>query len=577
MATLYRKYRPQNFKEVVGQNHIKLTLEHEIESGKLAHAYLFCGPRAVGKTTLARVLAKAVNCLDRKEGEHEPCDKCLNCEEIKAGRSLDTIEIDAASHTGVDNVRENIIAQARVAPSRLKYKVFIIDEAHMLSISAFNALLKVLEEPPEYVIFILCTTETHKVPTTIISRCQRFDFRRISVSDVVKKLSYIAKTEKINIDKSILEAVARQSEGHMRDAESLLGQIISVGGKEITREEADLVIPRSDLGEIISLIGLLAKKDASSALGLVNNLIDQGVDLKTFVNDLIEILRKIMFAKINPALAERLGMELGESLEIKMNEASRDLTLSRTVLFIEQFIKAGSELKASFVIQLPVELAVIRLCSAATSQPPSAVNSLGTNIGNNPAPAARTGFTANQKHAVGADAQADQPAAPLTNLSGKTISKDDVLAKWNEVLIKVKKYNHSLSFILRACEPRQIDNTKLCLAFKYKFHKDRVDDTNIRAIIEKVLVEVYSAPLTIEAVVDENLEVGNNERPLEQPPIEQPPLDKGGRGDLKGDLGDVKEDDKNNNSGVPAGSAPEGGQGSMINSLLDTFGGKVVG
>ncbi|PJB19346.1 DNA polymerase III, subunit gamma and tau, partial [Candidatus Falkowbacteria bacterium CG_4_9_14_3_um_filter_36_9] len=190
MATLYRKYRPQNFKEVVGQNHIKLTLEQEVESGKIAHAYIFCGPRAVGKTTLARVLAKAVNCERIKAGEHEPCNKCSSCQDITIGRNMDIMEIDAASHTGVDNVRENIIASTRIFPSRSKYKVFIIDEVHMLSLSAFNALLKIIEEPPAYVLFILCTTEIHKVPTTIISRCQRFDFKRISLSDMTGKLSY---------------------------------------------------------------------------------------------------------------------------------------------------------------------------------------------------------------------------------------------------------------------------------------------------------------------------------------------------------------------------------------------------
>lgn len=550
MATLYRKYRPQNFEEVVGQNHIKLTLEHEIELGKLAHAYLFCGPRAVGKTTLARVLAKAINCLERKEGEYEPCDKCLNCEEIKAGRSLDIIEIDAASHTGVDNVRENIIAQARVAPSRLKYKVFIIDEAHMLSVSAFNALLKILEEPPEFVMFILCTTETHKVPTTIISRCQRFDFRRISVNDAVKKLNYIAKAEKINISKSILEAIARQSEGHMRDAESLLGQIISVGGKEITQEEADLVIPRSDLGEIINLIGLLARKDASSALSLVNNLINQGVDLKAFLNDLIEVLRKIMFTKVNPALAERLGVELGESLEIKANEASKDLTLGQTVLFIEQFIKAKGELKEVFAAQLPIELAVIRLCSAAPADPSR------VNAGYNSALAAKVNAPAGQNSKASAAAPTNR-AAPLAGAPEKNINKDGILAKWNEVLIKIKKHNHSLSFILRVCEPRQINSDKLCLAFKYKFHKDRVDDAAIRPIIEEVLAEVYGIPIAIEAVVDENLEVGNNENSIN-----------------KEDSEGLKENEKNKDNGS---SAPEGGQGNLINNLLDTFGGRVVG
>ncbi|PJB17681.1 DNA polymerase III subunit gamma/tau, partial [Candidatus Falkowbacteria bacterium CG_4_9_14_3_um_filter_38_19] len=356
MATLYRKYRPQNFSEVVGQNHIKLTLEQEIKTGKIAQAYLFCGPRAVGKTTLARIFAKAINCAKKKVNSAEPCNKCLSCEEITAGRALDIIEIDAASHTGVDNVRENIIASARVAPSRSKYKVFVIDEVHMLSISAFNALLKVIEEPPAYVIFILCTTEVHKVPTTIISRCQRFDFKRISVSDIVKKLNYIIKAEQIIVAKSILEEIARYAEGHMRDAESLLGQIVAIGGREISREEADLVIPRSDLNEVLNLLDLLIKKDAGSAIRLINKLVDDGVDLKNFLNDFIEILRKIMLGKLSPQLVEKLAMELGENIELKINQLSQNVALEQILFFLEKFIRIRGEIKVNFIQQLPIEL-----------------------------------------------------------------------------------------------------------------------------------------------------------------------------------------------------------------------------
>src|SRR5680860_74724 len=185
MSTLYRDYRPSNFSQVFGQNHVKIALQNEIASNKLAHAYLFCGPRAVGKTTLARVLAKSVNCPNRKDGNSEPCDTCPSCLSISNGSNLDIVEIDAASNTGVDNVRENIIASARVVSGRGKYRIFIIDEVHMLSISAWNALLKTLEEPPKNVIFISCTTEIHKVPATIISRCERYDFKRISIADIV--------------------------------------------------------------------------------------------------------------------------------------------------------------------------------------------------------------------------------------------------------------------------------------------------------------------------------------------------------------------------------------------------------
>ncbi|PIT89446.1 MAG: DNA polymerase III, subunit gamma and tau, partial [Candidatus Levybacteria bacterium CG10_big_fil_rev_8_21_14_0_10_36_7] len=185
---LYRKYRPQVFSDIVGQNHIKVTLKNEIETGSLGHAYLFSGPRGSGKTTTARIFAKALNCLNRKKNESEPCNKCESCREIIDGNSLDLLEMDAASHTGVDNVRENIIHNSRFTPVKRKYKIFIVDEVHMLSISAFNALLKTLEEPPSYVVFILATTETHKIPLTIKSRCQHFSFGRVGVEDMISKL-----------------------------------------------------------------------------------------------------------------------------------------------------------------------------------------------------------------------------------------------------------------------------------------------------------------------------------------------------------------------------------------------------
>ncbi|MDO8593095.1 MAG: DNA polymerase III subunit gamma/tau [bacterium] len=527
MPTLYRKYRPQNFTEVVGQNHIKITLEQEIKTGQLAHAYLFCGPRAVGKTTLARVLAKAVNCEQRAGGAADPCNACSSCKEITEGRALDIMEIDAASNTGVDNVRDNVIASARVAPAKAKYKIFIIDEVHMLSISAFNALLKLIEEPPAAVIFILCTTEVHKVPATIISRCQRFDFKRISVTDAVKKLSYIIQAEGIKAERGILETIARHADGHMRDAESLLGQIIAISGAEITQAEAELVIPRSDLNEIINLLGLLIKKDAAGAIRLLNQAMDNGLDLKTLIKNTIEILRKLLLIKINSGLLDKLSLEMGEAVELKISQLAGDLTAEQALKFLEKFIKAGAELRTDFISQLSLEMAIVEICLAPAA------------FGHSVSPRTPSVLSA-------AKPQTATPGA-VQNIN---ITNEQIMEKWNEVLAKVKQYNHSLSFILRVCQPRNLTGNQLCLAFKYKFHKDRVSEAAIKNAIEKVLREVYGAQIAIEAVVDENLDVAPNKLVSDEPV------------DLK----------------KPAPpEPPPGEQGNMIDNLLKTFGGKVVG
>jgi len=552
MSTLYRKYRPQNFNEIVGQNHIKIILQHEIESGQPAHAYLFCGPRAVGKTTLARVLAKSVNCAKRAGGKHEPCDKCANCEAITMGKSLDVMEIDAASHTGVDNVRENIIASARVAPVKLKYKIFIIDEVHMLSVPAFNALLKIIEEPPKYVIFILCTTEIHKVPSTIISRCQRFDFKRIGLNDIVKKLNYIVSKEDIEVEKEILEAIARQAEGHMRDAESLLGQIINIGGKKISREEADLVIPRTDLSEAISLIDMLAKKDSASGIRLINKLMDEGVDLKVFNEDLVEILRKMMIQKISPGLTEKIGRELGETLELKLAGVSSAMGLEQIIAALEEFVRVGNEIKNAYIVQMPFEIAIVRLCSPQSAgQAPHVAGQVPQNGGRMPTsrPPVAGPIRVNGEKKEGL--RTDMPKTDVN------INFENVLEKWHELLVRIKKYNHSLSFILRVCQPRNLRGDRLCLAFKYKFHRDRVNDPTIKGLVEKALKEVYELPLTVEAIIDENLEIA-----------EQEPSQAGNGAVASEPNPEIVIEEVN--------EKPAEGGNPMIDRLLKTFGGKIV-
>ncbi|MFA6106815.1 MAG: DNA polymerase III subunit gamma/tau [Patescibacteria group bacterium] len=596
MATLYRKHRPQTFSEVVNQNHVKNTLQQEIAAGKIAHAYLFCGPRGIGKTTLARVFAKAINCETLAKGKYEPCDSCKACLEIKEGRSMDIIEIDAASHTGVDNVRENVIQSARVAPSRLKYKVFIIDEVHMLSPSAFNALLKTIEEPAGFVMFIFCTTEIHKVPATIISRCQRFDFKKIGVAEIVKKLQRIAGEEGVRISVGILEEIARRSEGHMRDAESLLGQLVAIAGessgetgknvKEITDEEASLVIPRSNLGETINLIGFLSRKDAGGAIRLVNNLADEGVDLKNFATNAVEILRKSLLSKVNPGLAENFGRELGDQLEIELRGAAGSLDTERIAFMIEELVKARNETRNSFITQLPLELAIVRICErqgmsaprpeaagrrADKSEPgrvSESLNSYGAR--DNALGKERPG---NEVNKVISDAKTENKIAAEKSLDSKAgaanigarLGAEELLSKWNEVLAKIKKHNHSLSFILRVCQPRESRDGSVCLAFKYKFHKDRIDNPSIKAIVEKTLKEVYNIPLKVGTVVDAALEIiqGDPDAPVQS----------GGQ--------QVKKEDANQPEGNKTKDAPEklsGAEGGdIMSNLLKTFGGRIVG
>ncbi len=355
---LYRKYRPQNFSEVIGQNHVVQTLTNAIKAGSVSHAYLFSGPRGSGKTTMARIFAKAINCQNLRQ--FEPCDTCASCQEIMRSKSIDLIEIDAASHTGVDDVRE-LIDGIKFAPVKSKYKIFIIDECHQLSKSASNALLKTLEEPPAHAIFMLATTEAHKMIPTIVSRCQRFDFKRLQVPEIIKKLEFILKKEGIKSESSALSLIALNARGSFRDAESLLDTCISFSGKTGMVKTAEIkeLLGIVEVNQIFQFIEYLLTKDAKGAIVFLHSLVDAGVDVQEFTRTLVFYLRQILLVKINPSLlaADTSGFSAEEFST--MQSQTKKLTEKEIQTMLELFIDAENKIKYAIILSLPLELAIV--------------------------------------------------------------------------------------------------------------------------------------------------------------------------------------------------------------------------
>jgi DNA polymerase-3 subunit gamma/tau len=358
MTVLYRKYRPQNFSEVVGQEHIVKTLTNSILGNNISHAYLFTGPRGSGKTTIARLFAKAINCENSKNAE--PCNKCSSCLEIISSRSIDLIEIDAASHRSIDDIRE-LREGIKFAPVKSKYKIFIIDECHQLSKDAANALLKTLEEPPSYAIFLLATTEANKMISTIVSRCQRFDFRRLQNTEIIKKLEYISKKENIKFEDSAFPLIALNSRGSFRDAESLLDQCISFAGeKEIIKtQDIKNLLGIVEIGQIAQFVDFLVSKNTKNAVLSLNSLIDDGIDLTEFTKTLVFYLRQALLLKISPEFLNLQNSGLSV-LEIeKMKSQISNLTQNEIQNMLELFILSENKIKFSTLAQLPLELAII--------------------------------------------------------------------------------------------------------------------------------------------------------------------------------------------------------------------------
>ncbi len=478
---IYRKWRPAVFEDVVGQGHITRTLKNQIMSGKIGHAYLFCGTRGTGKTTCAKIFSRAVNCLNNKDGS--PCNECSICRGILDGSILDVTEIDAASNNGVDNIRE-IRDDVRYVASEAKYTVYIIDEVHMLSGGAFNALLKTLEEPPEHVIFILATTEPQKVPQTILSRCQRFDFKRIKPSDIIARMKEIAYGDGYDISDGAYTLLARLADGSMRDALSILERVVSSCGNKITSESITDTLGISTLDSIYAITDSIINGNADGILSAVAEILSDGKDLKTFIGSLIKYFRDLMVLKISQNSSDALDYSAEELVKVK-SQCSR-LTFEKISHAVSVLTDAHVEAKYVKSPRVIYELALIKLARPETDTSPAAladrVASLEQKISEGAPPAAAAVTAAQPAPAIspqaevsierrldalekklenaelkaksdtGADEESKKPAAPKKAAPKRLYSPipADELNSENPIVKLAKNWNNTLNFILNA-------------------------------------------------------------------------------------------------------------------------------
>lgn len=360
-TALYRKYRPGEFEDVKGQEHIVTTLKNQIKADRIGHAYLFCGTRGTGKTTVAKIFAKAVNCEHPVDGS--PCGECPSCRAIAAGTSMNVIEIDAASNNGVENIRQ-IREEVSYSPTEGRYKVYIIDEVHMLSIGAFNALLKTLEEPPSYVIFILATTESHKIPITILSRCQKYDFRRISIETISERLMELMREEQVEVEEKAIRYVAKAADGSMRDALSLLDQCIAFYlGQKLTYDHVLEVLGAVDTEVFSRLLRAVMANDIVGAVGILEELIIQGRELGQFVTDFVWYLRNLLLVKSSDQMEDVLDMS-SENLAL-LKEEAQQLESDVIMRYIRIFSELSGQIKYAPQKRVLIEIALIKLCRPA--------------------------------------------------------------------------------------------------------------------------------------------------------------------------------------------------------------------
>ena len=503
----YRKWRPRTFSEVVGQEHVTQTLRHAVDSERVAHAYLFCGPRGTGKTSSGRILAKAVNCLNRAEGE--PCNNCTMCQAINEGSAPDIIEIDAASNNGIEDIRD-LRERVNYAPNLARYKVYIIDEVHMISPAASNAFLKTLEEPPPHAIFILATTEAHKMLPTILSRCQRFDFRRLSQSAVISKLNFVCEKEDIHIEPEALRLISKLTTGSLRDAENLLEQLVAYYGHQIELHQVQTMLGISGDLRIKELAKHIIDKDTPAGLKTINSISNDGLDLRQFNGELIDYLRELLLAKTGSE--EVLDVTSDDLIEIKNLAASASLNYLLTAVKLFGEI----DLRLDNYSPLPLELALVE-CILSESEEEQLAHTELTEP-RQPAEVASPSAKST-KPSPGPKTPAPTRIAE-TRGTESTQDIDYLRSRWREFVDTMRgegSKGNLDAFLRSACEPLSIEDGILTVGFYHKFHKEYIEDPKYKHLVEKKLREVFGQPYKLSCVIIEGRKEAKTRPEIEIP------------------------------------------------------------
>lgn len=521
---LYLKWRPLSWDEVVGQDHVVRTLRNAVQTGRVSHAYLFSGPRGTGKTSTARILAKAVNCLD-EDLTRRPCNECAHCQAVNRGEFLDLIEIDAASNTSVEDVRD-LRDKINFAPNQARYKVYIIDEVHMLSQAAFNALLKTLEEPPEHALFVLATTEVHKIPPTVLSRCQRHEFRRIPVQDIVGHLKELVDSEGLDVEEEALTLIAKQATGSLRDGISMLDQLASAEGR-ITLDLAHQVLGTATDRAVLELVDALLAGDAAQGLDVIQAALEGGSNPRHFSRQVISYLRNMLLLKMGNEERVDITTDTRRTLE----QHARAFSVQQLLTVIKAFNQATLHKSGSWQPSLPLEMAFIEVLDggqgggqkagpdpkkkAAEEEQAAARPSQNRIKEPRPGEAVPEGGEQGEAAEIEAQEDKDQPArrqqtgpssagAPPDQKSGPSPHGVQVLRKWEGIVDAAREFNPTTQALLNSCTPLGLEDGCLVLSFKHELIKSKMENGDHLQICQDVIDEVVGEEYPIKCVIGDN-------------------------------------------------------------------------